>query len=121
MRSRRTISILALLSLVAVAADAPAPLTDAERIAILHAQRDLLTATDQLKATPQFKAWEAANDAMNKAYAGVFTSRHVTDQEFAICDGPGTAPCEKVAKGDMVLVAKGKPAAAADAAKKEGK
>jgi hypothetical protein len=88
-----------------------APLTDAEKIPILSAQKTLAykyTAYLQKKAelSQAENETSAASEAVTKAWTALEEARHLKPGEAVRCDGPQPGPCEKVAVGDVALVPK---------------
>jgi hypothetical protein len=84
--------------------------SDKEKIAILQAQKEQLAASQALQNTAEYRRMVDAQTALQKLGTDVFTSRKITQAEYALCDGPSQGVCEKVAKGDIELVPQPKPA-----------
>jgi hypothetical protein len=79
------------------------PITSDEKIAILKAQKEFLTAQDAVKGTPQFSAFIEAQSKVQKAWQAVLDNRKLTPDKVALCDGPAPGPCSDVAAGDMII------------------
>ena len=97
------IVLLLLIIARAYAQDKVPPVTDAEKIQILTAERNLSQATDALKSTPQFQAYMSAQGAVSKVGQAVLDSRKITTANYTLCDGPAPVPCADVVKDEIVL------------------
>ena len=81
------------------------PITDAEKIAVLQAQKDALQAQAALQATPEWQRFQAAQAGLQKAAQEIYSSRKITNAEYVLCDGPGAGECKDVKAGVLELKA----------------
>lgn len=92
-----------------------APVSTDEEIQILSDEKEQLSAQQALNAViqalPQYKRAMAANDQLQKDAMAIYSSRKVTNQQYALCDGPSQPGCEDVKQGRIALrpVPKTKP------------
>lgn len=67
-----------------------------------------------MQTVPEYKRFAEVRDKLQKTVDAVFISRKIKTEDWALCDGPGAAPCEKVAAGEIAL----RPQPKKDAGKK---
>jgi len=88
---------------------APAPLTSEEKLSLLRAENEALLAQQALQRTPEFARAQKASQDLTAAVQQAFLSRKITEQDWALCDGPAQGACATVAQGEMTWKPQPKP------------
>jgi len=74
----------------------PAPLTQQEEIDYREVQVDIVQSdralNDAVKALKEYEIEQAAVVAYNKVINRIYDSRHITGNDYLLCDGPGAGP-----------------------------
>lgn len=84
-------------------ADAPKPLSSDEKLAVRSAQVKLLQAQNQLSQAQQ--QFQSASQALTQTANAVYSARNITQDQYALCDGPAGGGCQAAPAGDLTLQA----------------
>jgi len=97
------------------------PITEKEQLEFLKKHDKNLLNQEAERKTPQYAAAQASQNDQDAFVAKLFTDRHLTQQDAALCFGPGQGPCEGVAEMTLEFRPMPKPEPAPAEKKPEAK
>ena len=78
-------------------------ITAEDRANFFDADRARDKAIMVLRATPQFESAQAAESRRTQTIQAIYKKYATDPAKVALCDGPGTAPCDNVGAGELVF------------------